>query len=149
MSKRRAQQLAPVVDMAERAEREAAVQLGRAQAQQGQAEVKLGELERYRADYQQQWMTEGQRGVSGQWLINYQRFLSQLETAIAQQQQSLDWHRNNVDKFRQAWQQRYARLEGLRKLIQRYQDEARQLEDKREQKMLDELSQRLAGRERF
>ncbi|MGX5220036.1 MULTISPECIES: flagellar export protein FliJ [Pseudomonas] len=149
MSKRRAQQLAPVVEMAERAEREAAVQLGRAQALQGQAEVKLGELERYRADYQQQWMTEGQRGVSGQWLINYQRFLSQLETAIAQQQQSLDWHRNNVDKVRQAWQQRYARLEGLRKLIQRYQDEARQLEDKREQKMLDELSQRLAGRERF
>ncbi|WP_339513056.1 flagellar export protein FliJ [Pseudomonas sp. RL_15y_Pfl2_60] len=149
MSKRRAQQLAPVVEMAERAEREAAVQLGRAQALQGQAEVKLGELERYRADYQQQWMTEGQRGVSGQWLINYQRFLSQLETAIAQQQQSLDWHRNNVDKVRQAWQQRYARLEGLRKLIQRYQDEARQLEDKREQKMLDELSQRLADRERF
>lgn len=149
MSKRRAQQLAPVVEMAERAEREAAVQLGRAQALQGQAEVKLGELERYRADYQQQWMTEGQRGVSGQWLINYQRFLSQLETAIAQQQQSLDWHRNNVDKVRQVWQQRYARLEGLRKLIQRYQDEARQLEDKREQKMLDELSQRLAGRERF
>lgn len=149
MSVRRAEQLAPVVSMAERAEREAAVQLGRAQAQQTQAEVKLSELERYRADYQQQWMTEGQRGVSGQWLINYQRFLSQLESAIGQQQQSLNWHRSAVDKLRDVWQQRYARLEGLRKLIKRYQDEARQLEDKREQKLLDELSQRLSNREQY
>jgi flagellar FliJ protein len=31
----------------------------------------------------------------------------------------------------------------LRKLVQRYIDEARQLEDKREQKLLDELSQRI------
>jgi len=32
----------------------------------------------------------------------------------------------------------------LRKLVQRYQQEARQAEDKREQKMLDEFAQRLS-----
>jgi flagellar FliJ protein len=31
----------------------------------------------------------------------------------------------------------------LRKLVARYMDEARKLEDRREQKLLDELSQRL------
>ena len=143
----RAARLAPVVAMAERAEREAAVQLGHSQGLLKQAEVKLGDLERYRADYQQQWISEGQRGVSGQWLMNYQRFLSQLEVAIVQQRQSVTWHRNNLDKVREAWQQRYARLEGLRKLVQRYLDEARQIEDKREQKLLDELAQRLSGRD--
>jgi len=143
----RAARLAPVVALAERAEREAAVQLGHSQGLLKQAEVKLGDLERYRADYQQQWISEGQRGVSGQWLMNYQRFLSQLEVAIAQQRQSVTWHRNNLDKVREAWQQRYARLEGLRKLVQRYLDEARQIEDKREQKLLDELAQRLSGRD--
>ncbi|MDH1261740.1 flagellar export protein FliJ [Pseudomonas sp. GD03944] len=147
MSKSRAARLAPVVDMAERAEREAAVQLGRCQGLVNQAEVKLGELERYRSDYQQQWITEGQRGVSGQWLMNYQRFLSQLESAIGQQRQSVAWHRSNLDKVREAWQQRYARLEGLRKLVQRYQEEARMAEDKREQKLLDELAQRLPVRD--
>lgn len=143
MSRNRAARLAPVVEMAERAEREAARLLGRCQGQLTQAEMKLGELERYRADYQQQWIEEGKRGVSGQWLMNYQRFLSQLESAIGQQLQSVKWHRENLDKARAAWQQRYARLEGLRKLVQRYLDEARAADDKREQKLLDELVQRL------
>ncbi len=147
MSASRAARLAPVIDMAERAEREAAVQLGRCQGLLSQAQVKLGELEQYRGDYQQQWISEGQRGVSGQWLMNYQRFLSQLETAIGQQRQTLDWHRANLDKVRDLWQQRHARLEGLRKLVQRYLEEARLAEDKREQKLLDELAQRLHGRD--
>ena len=146
MAQSRAARLAPVVDMAERAEREAALQLGHAQGLLRQAEVQLGDLERYRGDYQQQWITEGQRGVSGQWLMNYQRFLSQLETAIGQQRNSVGWHRANMNKVRDVWQQRYARLDGLRKLVKRYQDEARMAEDKREQKLLDELSQRLSAR---
>jgi flagellar FliJ protein len=146
MAASRAARLAPVVDMAEKAEREAARQLGHCQELVSQAEAKLGELERFRGDYQQQWISEGSKGVSGQWLMNYQRFLSQLETAIGQQHQSLDWHRANLEKVRAVWQQRYARLEGLRKLVQRYIDEARLAEDKREQKLLDELAQRLIDR---
>ncbi|MCZ4324100.1 flagellar export protein FliJ [Pseudomonas anguilliseptica] len=147
MAQSRAARLVPVVDMAERAEREAALQLGRCQGLLRQAEVQLGDLERYRGDYQQQWISEGQRGVSGQWLMNYQRFLTQLETAIGQQRNSVDWHRANMEKVREVWQQRYARLEGLRKLVKRYQDEARLAEDKREQKLLDELSQRISARD--
>lgn len=87
MSLSRAKRLQPVVEMAEKAEREAARQLGHCQGLVGQAEAKLGELERFRGDYQQQWISEGSKGVSGQWLMNYQRFLSQLETAVGQQQQ--------------------------------------------------------------
>lgn len=146
MAVSRAARLAPVVSMAEKAEREAALQLGRCQGLVSQAEAKLGELEGFRGDYQQQWINEGGKGVSGQWLMNYQRFLSQLEVAIGQQHQSLNWHRANLEKARAAWQERYARLEGLRKLVQRYIDEARQIEDKREQKLLDELAQRLIDR---
>ncbi|MET1078188.1 MAG: flagellar export protein FliJ [Pseudomonas sp.] len=147
MAQSRAERLRPVVEQAERAERETARQVGHCQGLCGQAELKLVELERYRGDYQQQWITEGQRGVSGQWLMNYQRFLSQLEVAIGQQRQTLAWHRDNLNKARAAWQQRYARLEGLRKLVQRYIDEARRVEDKREQKLLDELSQQLLRRD--
>jgi len=58
--------------------------------------------------------------------------------------QAAAWQQENVNKARELWQQRYARLEGLRKLVQRYQQEARQAEDKREQKMLDEFAQRLS-----
>lgn len=143
MANDRAARLAPVVEMAQKAEREAARLMGQCQAQLAQAEGKLGDLERYRGDYQQQWVTQGSQGVSGQWLTNYQRFLSQLEAAVSQQNQSVAWHRENLNRARDTWQQRYARLEGLKKLVQRYRDEARLAEDKREQRLLDELSQRL------
>ncbi|MGE7959232.1 flagellar export protein FliJ [Pseudomonas sp. NPDC089530] len=143
MANSRAARLAPVVEMAESAERTAAQRLGHFQGQVRLAESKLGDLERFRSDYQQQWIERGSGGVSGHWLMNYQHFLNQLETAVGQQRQSLAWHQNNLNRAREAWQQAYARVEGLRKLVQRYIDEARQLEDKREQKLLDELSQRL------
>ena len=139
----RAARLAPVVEMAEEAERKAVQRLGQFQQQVTQAQAKLSELERFREDYQQQWINRGGQGVNGSWLLNYQRFLGQLETAMNQQRQSLTWHQNNLDNARQVWQQAYARVEGLRKLVQRYLDEARRAEDKREQKLLDELAQRL------
>src|SRR5690606_15755630 len=113
----RAARLTPVIEMAERAERDAARLLGQGQQQLAQAEAKLGELRQYFNDYQQQWMTQGSQGVTGQWLMNYQRFLSQLESAIGQQQRSVDWHSSNLGKLRQQWQQRRARLEGLSKLV--------------------------------
>jgi len=143
MALSRAARLAPVVDMAESAERTAVQRLGYFQGQVRVAQNKLEDLERFRLEYQEQWIQRGSLGVSGQWLLGYQQFLTQLDTAIGQQRQSLAWHQNNLDKAREAWQQAYARVEGLRKLVQRYVDEARQLEDKREQKLLDELSQRL------
>jgi len=135
--------LAPVVDMATETEREAARQLGRSLQQLQNSENQLVELRRYLGDYQQQWLTAGGQGVSGQWLINYQRFLTQLDSAIGQQQRSVEWNQENVRKAREQWQKCYARLEGLRKLVQRYLDEARAAAEKREQKLLDELAQRL------
>ncbi|MBH3433552.1 flagellar export protein FliJ [Pseudomonas citronellolis] len=140
---RRADRLAPVVEMALKAEREAARQLGPAQNQLLQAQRKLAELERFRADYQQQWIDRGRQGVSGQWLLDYQRFLAQLETAVEQQNRSLAWHQDVVEKARVTWSEKYARLEGLRKLVERYREEARLLADKQEQKQLDEFAQRL------
>ena len=143
MAVSRAARLAPVVEMAEKAEKTAVLRLGHFQGQVRVAESKLADLEAFRLEYQDQWIVRGSSGVSGQWLLGYQGFLAQLGTAIDQQRQSLNWHQNNLNKARDTWQQAFARVEGLRKLVQRYRDEAQQLEDKREQKLLDELSQRL------
>ncbi|KHL70638.1 MULTISPECIES: flagellar export protein FliJ [Pseudomonas] len=146
MSDRRIQRLAPVVDLATRAERDAARVLGQAQQKLLQSENQLRDLQRYLSDYQQQWLTSGRQGVSGQWMVNYQRFLGQLDTAIEQQGRSVEWNRDNLRKARERWQQCHMRLEGLRKLVQRYQDEARRVADAREQKQFDELAQRMLVR---
>ena len=139
----RAARLAPVVDMAEQAEKAAVQRLGYFQGQVKVAESKLADLNAFRLDYSEQWIVRGSTGVSGQWLLGFQGFLAQLDTAVDQQRQSLVWHQNNLDKARDEWQKAFAKVEGLRKLVQRYREEAQRLEDKREQKLLDELSQRL------
>jgi len=149
MALSRAARLAPVVDMAEKAEKTAVQRLGYFQGQVKVAESKLADLNAFRLDYSQQWIGRGSTGVTGQWLLGFQGFLAQLDTAVDQQRQSLQWHQNNLDKARDAWQQAFARVEGLRKLVQRYRDEAQRAEDKREQKLLDELSQRLPRHEAF
>ncbi|MFW9081049.1 flagellar export protein FliJ [Pseudomonas sp. P2757] len=149
MALSRAARLAPVVDMAEKAEKTAVLRLGHFQGQVKVAESKLADLNAFRLDYSEQWIVRGSTGVSGQWLLGFQGFLAQLDTAVDQQRQSLQWHQNNLDKARDAWQQAFARVEGLRKLVQRYRDEAQRAEDKREQKLLDELSQRLPRRDVF
>lgn len=135
-----------MVDLATRAERDAARVLGQAQQKLLQSENQLRDLQRYLSDYQQQWLTSGRQGVSGQWMVNYQRFLGQLDTAIEQQGRSVEWNRDNLRKARERWQQCHMRLEGLRKLVQRYQDEARRVADAREQKQFDELAQRMLVR---
>jgi flagellar export protein FliJ len=143
MAQSRASRLAPVVEMAEKAEKTAVLRLGHFRGKSVWPKAKLADLEAFRLDYQEQWIVRGSSGVSGQWLLGYQGFLAQLGTAIDQQRQSLVWHQNNLNKARESWQQAFARVEGLRKLVARYMDEARRLEDRREQKLLDELSQRL------
>ncbi|WP_312996770.1 flagellar export protein FliJ [Pseudomonas sp.] len=149
MAVSRAARLAPVVEMAEQAEKAAVQRLGYFQGQVKVAESKLADLNAFRLDYSQQWIVRGSTGVTGQWLLGFQGFLAQLDTAVDQQRQSLVWHQNKLDKAREEWQQAFARVEGLRKLVQRYRDEAQRLEDKREQKLLDELSQRLPRRDVF
>ena len=149
MAVSRAARLAPVVEMAEKAEKAAVQRLGYFQGQVKVAESKLADLNAFRLDYSQQWIVRGSTGVSGQWLLGFQGFLAQLDTAVDQQRQSLVWHQNKLDKAREEWQQAFAKVEGLRKLVQRYREEAQRLEDKREQKLLDELSQRLPRQNPF
>lgn len=146
MSESRIRRLAPVLDMALDEERKAAGRLGEAQQQLDNARARLQDLEFYCSEYQKGWVQRGQQGVGRDWLLNYQRFLAQMQTAIEQQQQTVTWNSQSLEKAREQWRQRYQRLEALRKLIERYQEEARLKADRQEQKLLDELSQRAFDR---
>ena len=142
MSDSRVRRLAPVLDMALEDERKAAKQLGDAQTQLDAAQTRLQDLEFYCSEYEKGWTQRGEQGVGRDWLLNYQRFMAQMQMAIDQQKNTVSWHARALDKSREHWRQRYQRLEAMRKLIERYQQEARAKADKQEQKLLDELSQR-------
>ncbi|SDR89128.1 flagellar FliJ protein [Halopseudomonas xinjiangensis] len=142
MSESRIRRLAPVVEMAVDEERKAAARLGESQKQVEDARTRLRDLEFYCSEYEKGWTQRGSQGVGRDWLLNYQRFMAQMQTAIEQQTQTVKWHETSLDKVREQWRQRYQRVEALRKLIERYQQEARTRADRQEQKLLDELSQR-------
>lgn len=143
MSDPRARRMAPVLDMALDEERKAAKTLGECQRQLDEAGHRLRDLQHYAGEYEKGWAQRGSQGVSREWLINYQRFMSQMQNAIEQQKQTVVWHQQSLERAREAWRQRYQRVEALRKLIERYQEEARARADKQEQKLLDELTQRM------
>ena len=146
MSDPRTKRMAPVLDMALDEERKAARTLGECQRQLDEAGARLGDLKYYAGEYEKGWLQRGSQGVGRDWLLNYQRFMSQMQSAIEQQQQTLAWHQQALERAREAWRHRYQRVEALRKLIERYQQEARARADKQEQKLLDELTQRLFSR---
>jgi len=142
MSEARIRRLAPVLDMALDEERKAAKVLGQCQKQFEEAEVRLRDLEYYCSEYAKGWSQRGSQGVGRDWLMNYQRFMAQMEVAIDQQRQTVRWHGESIERAREHWRQRYQRLEALRKLIEKYRQEAQAKADRQEQKLLDELSQR-------
>ena len=145
MSESRIRRLTPVLDIALDEERKAAGMLGDCQRQLDDSQARLRDLEIYCKEYQNGW---SQQGVGRDWMLNYQRFMAQMQTAIEQQNQTVIWHGKSLEKAREVWRQRYQRLEAMRKLIERYQQEARVRADKQEQKLLDELSQRAFDRNR-
>ncbi|MCJ8167948.1 flagellar export protein FliJ [Atopomonas sediminilitoris] len=139
MADARIQRLQPAIALAEKAEREAARVLGQCQQQLQGAVSKLEELERYRGEYQQQWLSMGRQGVTADWIQRYQRFLAQLDTAIGQQQQAVQMRRHQQERAALQWRARQGRLEALRKVIERYRAEAIHRGARAEQKQLDEL----------
>lgn len=150
MSNDRVRRMTPVLEMALAQEKQAAQMLGDCQQQLDAAEQRLQDLQHYSGEYAKGWAQRGSQGVGREWLINYQGFMSQMEVAIAQQTQTCDWHRQSLTRAREQWRERYQRVEALRQLIERYHAEARALDDKQEQKLLDELTQRaFAHRERL
>ncbi|MEH6566115.1 MAG: flagellar export protein FliJ [Halopseudomonas sp.] len=142
MSESRIRRLAPVLDMALDEERKAATVLGQCQKQLEDAQGRLRDLEYYCGEYAKGWTQRGGQGVGREWLMNYQRFMAQMEVAMEQQRQTVGWHGESIEKARENWRQRYQRLEALRKLIEKYRQEAQARADRQEQKLLDELSQR-------
>ncbi|MEH6493199.1 MULTISPECIES: flagellar export protein FliJ [Halopseudomonas] len=142
MSESRIRRLIPVLDMALEEERKAATVLGQCQKQLDEAQTRLRDLEYYCGEYAKGWTQRGGQGVGREWLMNYQRFMAQMEVALEQQRQTVSWNSQSIDKARENWRQRYQRLEALRKLIEKYRQEAQARADRQEQKLLDELSQR-------
>ena len=112
-----------------------------AEAQQQQADG----LGSYRTDYCRKWSAQFQQAATIEILRSYQGFLSRLDQAITQQQSVLEHAHRMVEAHRQRLVEREIRVATVERLIQRREAMLAKAADRRDQKNLDELAQRLAG----
>ena len=138
----RSKRLQPVQRITEAKEQDAARALGEAQQQLEQLRQQLKELENYRQEYRNHFQHSGRGGFSAQQLVQQQQFLTHLDKAIEQQHHSISQAETACEERRQLWFQARGRTQALDKVAERYRDDERQEQDRREQKENDEFASR-------
>jgi flagellar protein FliJ len=138
----RATRLQPVQNLADDAERKAALRVAAAERNQRDAETKLADLERYANDYQQQYTGRVAGGIGVTELRDYQAFLARLGEAIRQQRAIVSRARHECDAERLRWQEAAKRSKALDHVADKWRDEERRAADRTEQREIDERAQR-------
>ena len=110
-----------------------------ADAQQQQADGLTG----YRSEYCRKWSAQFQQAAQMEILRSYHGFLSRLDQAITQQVSVVEHARRMVEAQRQRLVEREIRVATVERLIQRREALLAKVADRRDQKNLDELAQRL------
>jgi len=134
-----------VLGLAERQKEAADRYLAESQQRLQHAETQLTQLQNYMLEYQQQFTQAGQRGLSTDQLMQHQAFIGRLEQAMRQQHDTIKVARQQLEQVKQYWQSVYARYKGIQKLTDKAVHSEQVVKDKREQQLVDELSQRHRG----
>ncbi|PIE41570.1 MAG: flagellar export protein FliJ [Gammaproteobacteria bacterium] len=140
---KRSQRMLPVRKLKEQEERTFARKFAQAQQQVEQEKQQLSMLENYQRDYfanisSQQTQHTGV-SLSATQLDKYQLFLGRLHTAIENQQQVLVIKEAALKVAREQWAAANARLKALDSLIANIKAEEAQMQDKQEQRLIDDL----------
>jgi len=138
----KSKRMGPVVQVTESREEKAAREFGTCQRQLNEQQTQLEQLRGYYADYQRQLEARGRAGIVLAQVLETQRFLAQLEKAIAQQQQVVDQTARLCAQKRNLWLAARTRSEAVNKVVERIVAQEQRRADKREQKESDDLSQR-------
>ena len=112
-----------------------------AEAQQQQADGLTG----YRSEYCQKWSAQFQQAAQMEILRSYHGFLSRLDQAITQQKSVVEHAHRMVAAQRQRLVEREIRVATVERLIKRREAMLAKIADRRDQKNLDELAQRLVS----
>ncbi len=141
----RAKRLQPVQQIVDDQQRALARSLAAIEKRLSDAEGKLGELERYRCEYEMQFAVRAQSGIGVMDLRDYQAFLARLSEAVKQQRAVVQRAHADRDMERTRWREAATRAKALDHVVERWRNEERALLDRKEQRESDERAQRKAG----
>jgi flagellar FliJ protein len=137
-------QLDTLIELARIASDEAAKRLGVALRATQETEDKLQMLHGYREDYAQRFEASMAAGMTPMAYRNFQAFLDKLDTAVKGQKEVSLQARQRSERERNNWQDSERKRMSYTTLSNRAQQQAQQVEAKRDQKLMDEHAARQA-----
>ena len=138
--KRRSAKLEKFVAIASTEERTLGEATGLSQRRLQEEIDRLGELNAYRVDYANKARDLGNIDAA-QWK-DYQHFLARLDEAVLTQQERIRACEQTVEAHRERWLAKRRRLESLERVLDRYRREEQAADERRDQRLLDDLPKR-------
>lgn len=132
----------PVHRIAKNNEKRAAQRMGVSQKSMNDAENRLEELRRYRQEYADNFNAAGRLGMSAVQVQEYQAFLARLNEAIRCQEAVVNSSREQHTISEAQWLHKYQRSQALEKVLDRFQEDEREVANRQEQKEADEHARR-------
>lgn len=137
-------QLATLIDLAQRETDDCAKRLGAALKALDDCRQKLDMLSGYRDDYAQRFEASMSNGITPMAYRNFQAFMVKLDSAIQGQQQVVEHAQARSENEKMRWQLAERKRMSYTTLNNRAQEHALKLENKRDQKAMDEHAARQA-----
>ena len=109
-----------------------------------EAKAKQDMLLEYRQDYEKNLNKILEEGMGAEAYQNFQNFFGKLDQAIAGQQNVLDAANQQVKVHQQLWQESQRKKLSYDVLLQRSDKRELQVEQKKDQKMMDEFAMRIS-----
>lgn len=132
--------LQPILDLAEREAEKSALRLGALTTQAGQLELKLQLLERYREEYLERFRRALHDNPRNLPFGNFHEFMDRLDTAIRQQQATVEQAREQVAAGQREHIDRRRQVKAYGTLAERHLNATQMQERRAEQRAMDELS---------
>ena len=136
---KKSKRLSVLIKIEEANEREEARKFSGYQRVVQENRKKLSDLEGYLSEYKDMFTQISTRGTEADKIRSCYAFISQLNTAISQQQKMVSEAEHAAEEYRQNWLQAKQRMEILEKTIGKFRDEELRHEQKTEQMLADEL----------
>lgn len=136
--------LETLIDLAQRESDERARRLGAARRVEEDAQQKLDMLLGYRDDYAQRLEAAQMAGITPQAYHNFVAFMGKLDMAISGQREVLQQAERRTAAEQRGWQDSERKRLSYRTLSERAAAAAQALENKRDQKQMDDHAARAA-----
>lgn len=119
--------------------------LGQATTARDRQQQKLQMLENYRNEYRERMQQQaGDGGMAMTELVNFRRFIAQLDQAVEQQQRIVKQFEQAAEFARKHWQEAHRQLKSYEVLLARREAAAEQVANRREQRESDAYAARIA-----